>query len=135
VSDRRSLWVRISLISLYLGLLKLQCAWRITTARLVSDSYIRSSQVRVDEARTSLVALLRPMVEMDKVQQWSSNLESVMTYAAQFGWSLFSQPANYDFVWEEASTELIVYPGLMQVTTDEGELLSKARLLTEPIRH
>jgi hypothetical protein len=74
------------------------------------------------------------MVEKEKVQQWSDNLKSILSYAAQFGWTLFSQPARYEFVWEQAGTGMVVYPGLVQVTNDEGELLSREQLCTGPLR-
>lgn len=74
-------------------------------------------------------------MELDKVKQWSDNMMSIMSHAAEFGWTLFSQPAKYDFVWEQAGTGTIVYPGLVRIINDEGELLSREDVLTTPLRH
>lgn len=87
----------------------------------------------MQEAHSALITLLRPVVDLDQVQQWSDSMMSILSYAARFGWTLFSQPAKYDFVWEEAGTGMVVYPGLVQITNDEGEVLSREHLLTTPM--
>ncbi|KAE9994725.1 hypothetical protein Vi05172_g8258 [Venturia inaequalis] len=115
------------------GFPRLESKWRATTARLVTDSFVGTSQVHVQEAHSALITLLRPVVDLDQVQQWSDSMMSILSYAARFGWTLFSQLAKYDFVWEEAGTGMVVYPGLVQITNDEGEVLSREHLLTTPL--
>jgi len=115
------------------GLSMLQSKWRVATARLIPDSYVQTSQNHVQDAHTALISLLQPIVDREKLQAWSDNLMSVLTYAAQFGWGLFSQPAKYEFVWEKAGVGMVTYPGLVQVTNDEGEL-SRGNVLTQPLR-
>jgi hypothetical protein len=110
----------------------LQSKWRVATARLIPDSYIQS-QNHVQDAHTALTTLLQPLVDREKLQAWSDSLMSVLMYGAQFGWSLFSQPAKYEFVWEKAGAGMVVYPGLVQVTNDQGQL-SRDNVLTQPLR-
>jgi hypothetical protein len=78
--------------------------------------------------------LLKPVVEKGKSQQCSDSLLSILNNAAQFGWRLFSQPSMFTFVWREDDTAKALYPGLVQITNDDGEILSQGRFLTQPLQ-
>jgi hypothetical protein len=111
-----------------------QTKWRVATSRLLPASYMHaSSQNHIRNAHTALTTFLQPLVESNRAQQCFDNLHSILTSAAQFGWVLFSQPARHEFVWKKDGTDIVVFPGLVQVTNEEGELLTQGNVLMKPL--
>jgi hypothetical protein len=60
-----------------------------------------------------------------------------MRRAAQFAILLFSQPSDWAFDWIGGSSGLqqgglVVFPGLLQTVTDEGQVQRPPRVVSEP---
>jgi hypothetical protein len=96
---------------------------------------MQSGTVHIRDAHTALATLLRPLWEKSTSQQASENLKTILDNAAQFGIQLFSQPSTFEFAWEEESENMVIYPGLVQVTDDNGEDLPGARYIADPLRN
>jgi hypothetical protein len=58
------------------------------------------------------------------------NLEEIMKRGARVAWLLFSQPAEFVADWNEVgSGTIVVFPGLQQVSDEEGRVLTTKRTL------
>lgn len=119
--------------------------WRVITAELLKSAYVRnpftSSDSRNSSVRATVTVLervLRPYVDprMDNEER-ERNLEELIKRSAQFAFTLFSQPGSWDFDWKEEkgakSGELCVFPALVQVTDETGELIRPPRPFGEAV--
>jgi hypothetical protein len=72
---------------------------------------------------------LAPYANGQDEQTRLRNLEEIMKRAARLGFLLFSQPASFRFDWNESGADVVVFPGLVQVTDEAGK--SVGRVLAE----
>lgn len=56
-----------------------------------------------------------------------------MRRAARLGFKLFAKPATFSFDWQDhaagGADEIVVYPALVQLTDDNGQLLQRELLV------
>ena len=117
--------------------------WRRISAVLLQQTYGQSGfsdgdprKRSIQEARVFLDSILRPYVKVSSDNdERLRKLEDLLKRVARFGYLLFSQPSYWKFDWEDdrnAPTErLVIFPGLLQVTDDDGRPLKKPRSLEE----
>lgn len=67
----------------------------------------------------------------DADQSRLRNLEEIMKRAARLGFLLFSQPSSVLFDWQEGSTALVIFPGLLQISNDDGKALASPRVFAQ----
>ena len=119
--------------------------WRAITAELMQSVYVRNPFSATDGrlhniqlAADRLNNILRPYSDprVDEKQR-SQNLEEILKRSALFAFTLFSQPSVWDFDWQDAqdvkSGSLCVFPALVQVTDENGELMKPARPFNEAV--
>ncbi|CAI6291425.1 unnamed protein product [Periconia digitata] len=120
--------------------------WRVITSELLQSAYVRNA-FSLDDSRIHNIQgavgvldnVLRPYIDtrMDNGQR-SRNLEEILKRAAQFAFTLFSQRSEWDFDWQieeqNASSEgICVFPALVQVLDEHGEVLKPARPFSEAV--
>lgn len=82
--------------------------------------------------------ILRPFAasRLDNEQR-KRNLEEILKRSASFAFTLFSQPSTWGFDWKEEQTvntsELCIFPALIQQTDEAGETLRPPRYLSEAV--
>ncbi|KAF1918887.1 hypothetical protein BDU57DRAFT_535935 [Ampelomyces quisqualis] len=119
--------------------------WRVTTAELLQDSYIRqpfsasdSRNINIQKATLTVDNILRPFADsrMDSGDR-KRNLEEVLKRSALFAFTLFSQPSTWAFDWREELSatprELCIFPALVQVSNENGEPVIPPRAFSEAI--
>jgi hypothetical protein len=119
--------------------------WRAITAELMQSTYVRNSfsptdsrHDNVEKALKVLEGILRPYADsrMDNTKR-VQNLREILKRAANFAFTLFSQPSSWDFDWQERqgiqSGSLCIFPALMQVTDEAGERLQPPRAFSEAV--
>ena len=119
--------------------------WRAITAELTQSVYASTPFAATDPrlhniqiAMATLDNILRPYVDsrMDDTQR-SRNLQEILKRAAQFAFTLFSQPSSWRFDWNggEAakSGSLCIFPALVQVTDENGQPLDPPRSFNEAV--
>lgn len=58
------------------------------------------------------------------------NLEEIMKRGMRFGYTLFSHPSSWKFDWQGTNDkQLVVFPGLLQMTNEAGGSLQQPRSL------
>ena len=117
--------------------------WRSLSAVLLQQTYGQSAIAqsdprhhKIEEARLFLDLVLQPYIKvLPDNDERQRKLEDLLKRVARFGYLLFSQPSDWKFEWEDdqnATIErLVVFPGLLQVTDDDGKPLKRPRLLEE----
>jgi len=88
----------------------------------------------LEETSRSLDSLLGPLVRADRNRDRQSNLVELIKRAAQFGNTLQAQPSSWAFNWRPSSKDaeagaVVIFPALMQLTSDDGQPLSRPRML------
>lgn len=108
--------------------------WRVLTAHLSSQLYGTESFSPEDSRLTSIQSALRqadmflaPLASSADHEARLRNLEEIMKRAARFGWTLFSQPSEYEVDWTDDGRGVVVFPGLVQVSDENGRRLRQAR--------
>jgi hypothetical protein len=82
--------------------------------------------------------VLRPFADarMDDGAR-SRNLEEILKRAAQFAFTLFSQPTAWDFDWQNEegvkSGSLCIFPALVQVADENGEPIRPPRPFSDAV--
>jgi hypothetical protein len=81
-------------------------------------------------AEPFLHPFINPNIDMNARRH---NLEGIMNRAAQFAFLLFSQPGSFifDFRGTGEPDSLLVFPAFLQTVSDEAEILSPPRVLSE----
>jgi hypothetical protein len=82
----------------------------------------------------ALNEILGPLAEPRRVKEQEKHLYEVVLECAKFGYLLFSQPAEFRFVFESAATGgmLVVRPGLDKVSDEHGNRLGRSQVLEQP---
>lgn len=76
---------------------------------------------RATELSTAMNKFLGAFVGEENRKYQENHLQDIALECAKFGYVIFSQPA--EFVWEfeaEVEKEIVVCPGLVKVTDDQG---------------
>ncbi|KAH7396127.1 hypothetical protein BKA66DRAFT_454516 [Pyrenochaeta sp. MPI-SDFR-AT-0127] len=123
----------------------LTARWRTITAELMKSAYVRDPFTSSDSRNTSIRAavtvlenVLQPYADLriDNDQR-KHNLEELIKRSALFAFTLFSQPSSWDFDWKEEqgvkSGELCIFPALVQVADESGELIRPPRPFGEAV--
>jgi hypothetical protein len=114
--------------------------WKTITGALLQGQYghqLGDNDPRVESVnRTVAVAdsVLRPFVDpRADVNARRRNLDATVKRAAQFAFLLFSQPASFrfDYTGTGQPDSLLVFPALVQTISDEAEVISPPRVLSE----
>lgn len=119
--------------------------WRSITAELTQSDYVRNpfskSDPRNDTIQAALSILdgvLKPFSDsrMDNNQR-RRNLEEILKRAANFAFTLFSQPSSWDFDWQRAeslkSGSLCIFPALLQVADETGQPIKPPRPFSDAV--
>ncbi|KAF1954190.1 hypothetical protein CC80DRAFT_418382 [Byssothecium circinans] len=119
--------------------------WRVISADLMRSAYVQNAfsanDSRVHNIRVAASVLdnvLRPYTDsrMDNGQR-SRNLEEILKRAAQFAFTLFSQPTGWDFDWDNdqdvKSGSICIFPALVQTSDEEGKSIRPPRPFSEPV--
>ena len=117
--------------------------WRSLSAVLLQQTYGQSVIAQNDprhrniqEARLYLDSILQPYIKVSPGNdERQRKLEDLLKRVARFGYLLFSQPSYWKFEWEDGGNttveRLVIFPGLLQVTGDDGKPLKRPRLLED----
>ena len=114
--------------------------WKTISGVLLQQQY--DQQPGVDDVRNDNIAqiltvaepVLHPFIDPNiDINARKRNLDGVMKRAAQFAFLLFSQPGsfNFDFRGRGQPDCLLVFPAFLQTVSDEAEILSPPRVLSE----
>ncbi|KAF2467944.1 uncharacterized protein BDR25DRAFT_266414 [Lindgomyces ingoldianus] len=119
--------------------------WRAMTAKILQPSLTESSFSSSDPRNHNIQAalevldrILQPYCDsrVDNNQR-RCNLEEILKRAASFAFTLFSQPGSWDFDWQDEesvkSGSLCIFPALVQVENESGELLKPPRQFSEAV--
>jgi hypothetical protein len=111
--------------------------WKVLTGALLEQQYGSNSQGSTANANDSahiigsMDRVLGPFVQTKHDDgKRHRNLEMILARAAKLGFLLLSQPGSFrfDFVGNRQGN-LVVFPGLVQVTSDDGQMLSPPKVL------
>jgi hypothetical protein len=97
-----------------------------------------SRNASIQAAINALDNVLRPYADsrMDNAQR-RRNLEEILKRSAMFAFTLFSQPSTWYFDWKEQqsvkSGELCIFPALVQLTDETGELVRPPRPFSDAV--
>lgn len=84
--------------------------------------------VNIGNALELADTFLRPCAKDEDHEKRLFNLEEIMKRAARFGFLLFSQPSSFHFDWSDNDSGLVVFPGLLQVSDDNGKPVASPRV-------
>lgn len=123
----------------------LSAKWRAITAELTQSRYARnpftaddSRLQNIQSAARILENVLRSYSDsrMDNGQR-IQNLEEILKRAAQFAFTLFSQPSSFHFDWQKGegvkSGSLCIFPALVQVTDENGTSIQPPRPFSDAV--
>ena len=118
--------------------------WKTISGVLLRQQY--DQQPGDHDARNGSIAqilaaaepVLHPFIDPDiDTNSRQRNLEGSMKRAAQFAFLLFSQPGSFSFDFRGGGQgqgqrdSLLVFPAFIQTVSDEAEILSPPRVLSE----
>lgn len=109
--------------------------WKTITGALLQQQFSNQSQ-DVAQSFTEVVAILSlilaPFVKgsIDGGQR-RKNLDMILTRSANLAYLLFTQPGSFRFDFTGPHGTLVVFPALLQVVDDEGQVLGQPRALVE----
>lgn len=106
--------------------------WKVLTGTLLganANAHPQSRSQIIDSMDAVLGPFLQPGFDLGRRRD---NLEMVLSRAAKLALLLFSQPGSFrmDFVGGRPDV-FVVFPGLVQVVGDQGQALSRPRVLSE----
>lgn len=111
----------------------------------MQPAYVRSAFSAVDPRSQNIKAavdvlegILQPYADSrTDNNQRRRNLEEILKRAAIFAFTLFGQPNSWKFDWQDdesfKSGSLCVFPALVQVTDENGELVKPPRPFSEAV--
>jgi hypothetical protein len=109
--------------------------WRVMTATLSHSLYDLDSLSANDHRLAKIQIALRqadmflaPLASTADHDTRLRNLEEIMKRAARLGWTLFSQPSEFTADWTDDGRGVVLFPGLLQVTDENGRVLRRARV-------
>jgi len=124
---------------------KLISRWRQMTLFLLRSHYEAHSFTTTDDRITTIAAtfnaldaILAPFAKQDRDEDRRANLKLLLERAAEFGYTLFSQPSSWRLDWSGGGGgggarsgvgkgergSVVLFPQLIQVTGDEGGALA-----------
>lgn len=108
--------------------------WRQITAALSGNTFTEDMPaddlrlVNINNALHLADTFLRPCAKDGDHEKRLANLEAIMKRASRFGFLLFSQPSSFHFDWSDGGSGLVVFPGLLQVSDDNGKPVASPRV-------
>ena len=115
--------------------------WRVLTAYLRPSTSSTSSDkeqraIRIRELSTSFSKTFAPWKNPKYSNEDAArNLSAILEEGAELGILLVSQPSEISFIWPDqtklGARKIAVSPGLVKLTDEQGEKLSKPRVLIE----
>lgn len=111
--------------------IRLLTKWRQISAAMLAPKYsdrsIPPSDPRHHNIRKLLDELdtvLAPFASVSNNSERVQNMAELIKRGARFAYTLFTQPTEWDFDWEQfrsrTTSELVVYPALVQTVGDDG---------------
>ncbi|KNG49309.1 hypothetical protein TW65_03917 [Stemphylium lycopersici] len=119
--------------------------WRVATSELMHSSYVRTPFSPSDDRHASIQAaiatldrILQPYADAHMNDgERRRNLEELLKRSALFAFTLFSQPSEWEFEWQEeqgvTSGELCIFPALVQVADETGQPIYPPHSFSEAI--
>jgi hypothetical protein len=92
------------------------------------DTRTASIQAAVTQAESLLSHFGK---EKGTGQKRLENLEEIIKRAVRLAWLLFSQPAGFSADWSDGGGGVVVFPGLVQISDENGKALVRRRTLGE----
>ncbi|KAG9201803.1 hypothetical protein G6514_005419 [Epicoccum nigrum] len=111
--------------------------WKVVTGALLQQRYGKQSRnpgraQTIQDTIESLDTILAPFVKGNvDGEKRRSNLDMVLTRAADFAFLLFTQPGTFRFDFASRQGSLTVFPALIQTVGDLGQSLDPVKALTE----
>ncbi|KAG9239684.1 hypothetical protein BJ875DRAFT_447371 [Amylocarpus encephaloides] len=113
--------------------------WKTITGALLERQYGElpgsndPRRVSIDQALAAVEPILTPFINPNIDEARRRNLESILSRTMKFAFLLFSQPGcfEFDFTQTGRADNLVVFPAMIQVLSDEAEPLSSPRVLRE----
>ena len=124
--------------------------WRQMTLFLLRPHYEAHSFTATDDRITTIAAtfnaidaVLAGFAKQDRDEDRRANLKLLLERAAEFGYTLLSQPSSWRLDWSGSGSaaaavsgkrergSVVLFPQLMQMTGDEGAALATPTLFGE----
>lgn len=110
--------------------------WKVLTGALLAAQYGPNAQGPTANVRDTANVIegvdlvLGPFVQViEDGGRRHRNLEMIVSRAAKLGFLLFSQPGSFRFDFAGSRQDnIVVFPGLVQVTGDDGQVLSPPKV-------
>lgn len=112
--------------------------WRSLSAHLLKKTYDQQTFSHTDRRRHNIEKALQAL---DKILYPYANhnldnderlnkLEEILKRGARFGFLLFRQPSLWRFDWDMAAGTMIIFPGLLQIQDENGQIIVRPRVLS-----
>jgi len=108
--------------------------WKAMTGALLHGRVGQDTQDRLHRfasAAADLDAIVAPFVQRGLESQRSKNLDMILARSANFAFLLFEQPGVFRFGYSSEHGGLAVFPALLQIIGDQGQVLVPSRVLLE----
>lgn len=106
-----------------------------------SKSNYQGDEESIGRAVRAINDIVAPFVQNNNDQRLK-NLDGIIRRASQFAVLLYSQPSLWRFDWRSSTSgavaagsptpSIVVVPALLQIVSDEAEILEPPRVFTEP---
>jgi hypothetical protein len=106
----------------------------------LSQSHYGQESLSANDPRTASIQdalgkvdlFLAPLASPADPEARKRNLEEIFKRSARLGWTLFSQPSEFRTDWDnEVRQAVVVFPGLLQFTDENGKILRHPRVFGE----
>ena len=108
--------------------------WKAMTGALLHGRVGQDTQDRIHRFASSaadLDAIVAPFVQRGLESQRSKNLDMILARSANFAFLLFEQPGVFRFGFSSEHGGLTMFPALLQIIGDQGQVLVPSRVLLE----
>ena len=107
--------------------------------------YLHSRPIRPSDSRSIAIisiaqvleSILQPFADSRiNNEERKRNLEEILKRSALFAFTIFSQPSLWDFDWKEkagVTSELCIFPALVQMTNEAGDPVRPPRSFSEAV--
>lgn len=117
--------------------------WHRLTAFLMHENPDRRTRLlpppSVEPRVEALIMLLQEFlvhfVRIDDdhcIDKQQARLAGVFRQCVKFGYEVFSHPTDWEFAYPQQEQNVVVVPGLLKRSTNEGELCRPPRMLLPP---
>jgi hypothetical protein len=108
--------------------------WRVITGQLLNGQGTSESPTidgNVRRAVDDVDAVVGPYAAADSNTARLDNLEEITRRCARVATVLFTQPAFWKFDWAHTGDGLVVFPGLLRLTDENGRPYAEGLVLEE----